>query len=247
MHSRSAGNKSAHNRSARNGSARNGSAHNRLVQHQFWLDRAAAGAALSQRISMLPKLDESTALVALPRGGVAVGAVIAKMLGLPLTTWSVRKLALPSNPEYAIGAIASGDVVLWDSEISRYLEQYPQLCSQVLEAESCELLRRKHLFGDVAPEALRDRILIVVDDGIATGLTAKVALLSLQRLSPKKLILAVPVVASMAMNGLRPLVDDVIALAVVEHLTAVGCHYQRFEQLTDDDVLALMAGTSRPR
>ena len=242
MHSRSAGNKSAHNSSARNGSA-----HNKLVQHHFWLDRAAAGAALAQRISMLPKLDESTALVALPRGGVAVGAVIAKMLGLPLTTWSVRKLTFPSNPEYAIGAIASGDVVIWDSETSRYLEQYPHLRSQVLEAESCELLRRKHLFGDVAPEALRDRILIVVDDGIATGLTAKAALLSLQRLSPKKLILAVPVVASMAMNGLRPLVDDVIALAVVEHLTAVGCHYQRFEQLTDDDVLALMAGTSRPR
>lgn len=247
MHGRSAHDKSAHNRSAHNGSAHNGSAHNRLVQHQYWLDRAAAGADLAQRISMLPKLDESTVLVALPRGGVAVGAVIAKKLGLPLITWSVRKLTLPSNPEYAIGAIASGDVLTWDSEISSYMEKYPHLRSQILEAERQELLRRKHLFGDVLPEALRNRILIVVDDGIATGLTAKAALLSLQRLSPKKLILAVPVVASTALNVLRPLVDDVIALAVVEHLTAVGCHYQRFEQLTDDDVLALMAGTSRPR
>lgn len=247
MHSRSAHDKSAHNSSAHNGSAHNGSAHNRLVRHQYWLDRAAAGAALAQRISMLPKLDESTALVALPRGGVAVGAVIAKKLGLPLTTWSARKLTLPSNPEYAIGAIASGDVVIWDLETSRYLEQYPHLRSQILEAERQELLRRKHLFGDVLPDALRNRILIVVDDGIATGLTAKAALLSLQRLSPKRLILAVPVVASTALNALRPLVDDVIALAVVEHLIAVGCHYQRFEQLSDDDVLALMASTARPQ
>jgi putative phosphoribosyl transferase len=217
------------------------------VQHQCWRDRAAAGEALAERLSILPKLDESTTLVALPRGGVAVGTVMAKKLGLPLTTWSVRKLTLPSNPEYAIGAIASGDVVIWDSEISSYMEKYPHLRSQILEAERQELLRRKHLFGDVLPDALRNRILIVVDDGIATGLTAKAALLSLQRLSPKKLILAVPVVASTALNVLRPLVDDVLALAVVEHLTAVGCHYPRFEQLTDDDVLALMAGTSRPR
>jgi putative phosphoribosyl transferase len=217
------------------------------VQHQCWRDRAAAGEALAERLSILPKLDESTTLVALPRGGVAVGTVMAKKLGLPLTTWSVRKLTLPSNPEYAIGAIASGDVVIWDSEISSYMEKYPHLRSQILEAERQELLRRKHLFGDVLPDALRNRILIVVDDGIATGLTAKAALLSLQRLSPKKLILAIPVVASTALNVLSPLVDDVIALAVVEHLTAVGCHYQRFEQLTDDDVLALMAGTSRPR
>ena len=217
------------------------------VQHQCWRDRAAAGEALAERLSILPKLDESTTLVALPRGGVAVGTVMAKKLGLPLTTWSVRKLTLPSNPEYAIGAIASGDVVIWDSEISSYMEKYPHLRSQILEAERQELLRRKHLFGDVLPDALRNRILIVVDDGIATGLTAKAALLSLQRLSPKKLILAIPVVASTALNVLSPLVDDDIALAVVEHLTAVGCHYQRFEQLTDDDVLALMAGTSRPR
>ena len=237
MNSSSAHNRSVHNRSV----------HKMSVQHQCWRDRAAAGEALAERLSMLPKLDESTTLVALPRGGVAVGTVMAKKLGLPLTTWSVRKLTLPSNPEYAIGAIASGDVVIWDSEISSYMEKYSHLCSQILEAERQELLRRKHLFGDVLPDALRNRILIVVDDGIATGLTAKAALLSLQRLSPKKLILAVPVVASTALNVLSPLVDDVIALAVVEHLTAVGCHYQRFEQLSDDDVLALMAGTSRPR
>ena len=247
MGKRSLHNESLHNESLHNESLHSESVHNESVQHQCWLDRAAAGEALAERLSMLPNLDESTTLVALPRGGVAVGAVMAKKLGFPLTTWSVRKLTLPSNPEYAIGAIASGDVVLWDSEIYRNLEQYPQLRSQILEAERQELLRRKHLFGDVPPEALRNRILIVVDDGIATGLTAKAALLSLQRLSPKKLILAVPVVASTALNSLRPLVDDVIVLASVEHLTAVGCHYQRFDQLSDDDVLALMARTSRPR
>jgi putative phosphoribosyl transferase len=247
MDNGSVDNRSAYNRSVHDSSVHDGSGYDGSAQHQCWLDRAAAGEALAERLSMSPKLDESTTLVALPRGGVAVGAVMAKKLSLPLTTWSVRKLAFPSNPEYAVGAIASGDVVLWDSEIFRDLERYPQLRSQILEAEHQELLRRKRLFGDVPPETLRNRILIVVDDGIATGLTAKAALLSLRRLSPKKLILAVPVVASAALRGLRPLVDDVIVLATVDHLTAVGCHYQRFEQLSDDDVLALMASTVRPR
>jgi putative phosphoribosyl transferase len=190
--------------------------------------------------------DKSAIVVALPRGGVAVAAVMARKLGLPLTTWAVRKLTLPSNPEFAIGAIAGDDVVLWDPEIVNYLEKYPELRKQILESERRELLRRKRLFGDVAPDALSKRDLIVVDDGIATGLTVKAALLSLLQLSPSRLILAVPVVAAAALPGIRQLVDDAIVLSSVDNLIAVGYYYSSFAQLSDEDVLALLSSANKP-
>jgi len=222
----------------------------RSWHHQYWPDRAAAGeelaAQLAARLSMQGLRDKSAIVVALPRGGVAVAAVIAQKLGLPLTTWAVRKLALPSNPEFAIGAIAGGDVVLWDPEIFDHLEKYPELRGQILESERRELLRRKRLFGDAAPDALSKRDIIVVDDGIATGLTVKAALLSLRQLSPSKLILAVPVVAAAALPGIRQLVDDAFVLSSVDNLIAVGCYYGSFEQLSDEDVLALLSGVNKP-
>ena len=217
---------------------------------QYWLDRAAAGeelaAQLAARLSMQGLRDKSAIVVALPRGGVAVAAVMARKLGLPLTTWAVRKLTLPSNPEFAIGAIAGGDVVLWDPEILDYLEKYPELRGRILESERRELLRRKRLFGDAAPDALSKRDIIVVDDGIATGLTVKAALLSLRQLSPSKLILAVPVVAAAALPGIRKLVDEAFVLSSVDNLIAVGCYYSSFEQLSDEDVLALLSGVNKP-
>ena len=222
----------------------------RSWHHQYWPDRAAAGeelaARLAARLSMQGLRDKSAIVVALPRGGVAVAAVMARKLGLPLTTWAVRKLTLPSNPEFAIGAIAGDDVVLWDPEIVNYLEKYPELRKQILESERRELLRRKRLFGDVAPDALSKRDLIVVDDGIATGLTVKAALLSLLQLSPSRLILAVPVVAAAALPGIRQLVDDAIVLSSVDNLIAVGYYYSSFAQLSDEDVLALLSSANKP-
>ena len=222
----------------------------RLGTRKYWLDRAAAGeelaARLAARLSMQGLRDKSAIVVALPRGGVAVAAVMARKLGLPLTTWAVRKLTLPSNPEFAIGAIAGDDVVLWDPEIVNYLEKYPELRKQILEAEWRELLRRKRLFGDAAPDAMSKRDLIVVDDGIATGLTVKAALLSLLQLSPSRLILAVPVVAAAALPGIRQLVDDAIVLSSVDNLIAVGYYYSSFAQLSDEDVLALLSSANKP-
>ena len=222
----------------------------RLGTREYWLDRAAAGEELAARLaaslSMQGLRDKSAIVVALPRGGVAVAAVMARKLGLPLTTWAVRKLTLPSNPEFAIGAIAGDDVVLWDPEIVNYLERYPELREQILESERRELLRRKRLFGDAAPDALGRQDLIVVDDGIATGLTVKAALLSLRQLSPSRLILAVPVVAAAALPGIRQLVDDAIVLSSVDNLIAVGCYYSFFEQLSDEDVLALLSSVNKP-
>ena len=214
--------------------------------HPYWTDRSAAGLELAARLEPWRSQADSTVVVALPRGGVAVAAEIARQLNLPLTTWAVRKLALPTSPEFAIGAMAPGDVVLWDPSSSRGLINYPDLRRSILERESRELRRRQALFGDARPEQLRHRQLIVVDDGIATGLTVRAALVSLRQLHPRRLILAVPVVATPVLHELRRLVDEVVVLEPVDDLIAVGCHYFRFEQLSDNDVLTLLAACRRP-
>lgn len=211
-----------------------------------WIDRRAAGQELASRLASQAAPSDSTILVALPRGGVAVAAELARQLRLPLTTWAVRKLALPSSPEFAIGALAPGEVVLWDPSSSQVLLHDPDLRRRILERESRELRRRQQLFGDARPDQLRHRELILVDDGIATGLTAQAALVSLRQLQPRQLILAVPVAASQALQTLRQLVDEVVVLAELDDLIAVGCHYLRFDQLSDADVLALLEGCRLP-
>ncbi|MEB3262214.1 MAG: phosphoribosyltransferase family protein [Cyanobacteriota bacterium] len=219
---------------------------NRTASCPNWTDRGAAGRELALQLTPWAQSPADTVVVALPRGGVAVAAEIARMLNLPLTTWAVRKLALPTDPEFAIGAIASGDVVLWDPNSSRVLTNHPDLRTTILNREQKELRRRQEMFGDAPPERLRGRQLIVVDDGIATGLTVRAALLSLARLQPQRLILAVPVAANRVLNDLRPLVSEAVVLAPVADLIAVGCFYSRFEQLNDRDVLALLASCRRP-
>jgi len=217
----------------------------RAACHPYWSDRSAAGIELAARLAGRAAQMDKAIVVALPRGGVAVAAEIAHRLDLPLTTWSVRKLALPTSPEFAIGAIAPGEVVLWDPSSSRGLINYPDLRRTILEREGRELRRRQQLFGDAMPEQLRQHPLIVVDDGIATGLTVRAALVSLRQLRPQRLMLAVPVVASRVLRELRELVDEAVVLAAVDDLIAVGCHYFHFEQLSDADVLTLLDGCLR--
>lgn len=218
----------------------------RGVCHPCWSDRTAAGLELAARLGQGRHQAANTVLVALPRGGVAVAAAIAQQLQLPLTTWAVRKLALPVDPEFAIGALAPGDLVLWDPLSARILNHQPDLRCTILDRERRELRRRQQLFGDAPAAVLRQRQLIVVDDGIATGLTARAALLSLRQLEPARLILAVPVVATRVLEQLRPLVDQAVVLAAVDDLIAVGCHYKRFEQLRDAEVLNLLASVQHP-
>ncbi|MEB3307435.1 MAG: phosphoribosyltransferase family protein [Cyanobacteriota bacterium] len=217
-----------------------------IAPHPRWTDRAAAGRELAQQLGSAVQQGSDTVVVALPRGGVAVAAEIARQLDLPLTPWAVRKLALPGNPEFAIGAIAPGDVVLWDPSACGDLAGHPDRRASLLSREQAELRRRQLVFGDVAPERLQGRRLIVVDDGIATGLTVRAALLSLARLRPQHLTLAVPVASDRALRDLSPLVNAVVVLAPVADLIAVGCHYSSFEQLSDADVLALLATCRRP-
>lgn len=209
----------------------------------LWSDRSAAGRELAERwVDMRGRAD--TLLIGLPRGGVAVAAAMAERLALPLAPWAVRKIANPAWPEVAIGAVAPGGVVLWGGpeQLSGLSQQQR---SQLVRQQQAELLRRQDRYGDPDGRSLAGLHLVVVDDGIATGLTARAALLSLRRLGPASLALAVPVVDQRLLLELEPLVDRLEILAVVPRLEAVGAWFERFEQLDDAAVIRLLAKARR--
>jgi putative phosphoribosyl transferase len=206
----------------------------------LWSDRREAGRALGRLLAAGEALPPEALLLALPRGGVPVAVAMAAELRRPVVTWSVRKIADPAWPELAIGAIAAGGVTVWRGDGGDSREQQARRQGWLQEQE-LELQRRQHLFGDPDPATLRGHPLIVVDDGIATGMTVQAALLSLRQLQPTSLTLAVPVLDRGVATQLRPLVDRLEALAVVDGLRAVGEWYERFEQLQDQEVLQLLA------
>ena len=206
----------------------------------LWQSRRDAGLALAEQL--VEWRDQPGALViGLPRGGVAVAAELAGALHLPLAPWAVRKLGHPADPEVAIGAIAPGGVVLWDQPSLRQLGLSPQQQARLVADQRRELERRQRLFGDPEPGALRERPLLVVDDGVATGLTVRAALASLRQCQPRQLVLAVPVIDETVAKLLEPAVDGLVALARVRGLRSVGAWYGQFGQLEDARVLALLA------
>jgi putative phosphoribosyl transferase len=208
----------------------------------LWDDRRQAGLALAVACS---DLQQPALLLALPRGGVAVGAAMAERLGWPLATWCVRKVADPANPELAIGAVAPGEVVVWRNGGEARRHEAAARRAGWLLAQCQELERRRQLFGDPAPASLQGQSLVVVDDGVATGMTLRAALISLRRCAPACVHLAVPVADRQVLDTLAPLVEGVSVLAAVSNLEAVGVWYRHFEQLTDAEVLALLAGARR--
>ena len=206
----------------------------------LWKDRRAAGLQLADRLRPWAHQAQTTTVIGLPRGGVAVAAAVAEQLQLPLASWSVRKLALPSAPEYALGALAAPDVVIWNpgpwgSARLRAAQQ-----QALVDAARPELEQRRLRFGDPDPAALRGRHLIVVDDGIATGMTVQAALHALRRCDPAELVLAVPVLDQRLVSTLSPLVDALIAVAIVSGLQAVGQYYNDFSQVSDHTVEQLL-------
>ncbi|KEF41971.1 MAG: hypothetical protein ER33_08215 [Cyanobium sp. CACIAM 14] len=213
----------------------------------LWHDRRTAGLALACRLKDLEGCAAGATLVALPRGGVPVAAAMAERLHLPLVTWAVRKIALPWAPEVAVGAIAPGGVTLRadDQPDDRRSEASTALRQDMEREERQELERRRRCFGDPPAAALTGRRLIVVDDGIATGMTTRAALRSLRLTQPASLILAVPVVDRRLLDTLGGLVERLEVLQAVPDLRAVGQWYERFEPLEDGEVLRLLEQARR--
>ena len=183
-------------------------------------------------------------VLALPRGGVAVGFEVARELGAPLDIFVVRKLGVPGHEEYAMGAIASGGVKVMNPMPG--LTVRPEAIAAVVEREQAELIRREQLYRKQRPAVpLQGRTVIVVDDGLATGSTMQAAVLAIRQQHPLHLAVAVPVGALDTCTALRQQADDVICAATPEPFRAVGLWYRDFPQATDDEVCALLEEAQR--
>jgi putative phosphoribosyl transferase len=203
-------------------------------------DRSDAGRQLAARL--LPLADQRPLVLGLPRGGVPVAAEVAARLGVPLEILLVRKLGAPHNPEYGIGAIAEGGTKVFDHEALALLEISGGELARIVERETAELRRRVAAYrGNREARSPRNRTVIVVDDGVATGVTDTAALREVRRHRPRRLVLAVPVCPPDSLARLRDEADEVVCLVAPPRLQGVGQWYSDFGQVSDAEVVAALA------
>jgi erythromycin esterase-like protein/predicted phosphoribosyltransferase len=208
-------------------------------------NRADAGRRLAERLVAHAHRSEVVVL-ALPQGGIPVAFEVAKSLGVPLDVFLVRKLGVPSRPELAMGAIAEGGVAVLSEGLIAELGIPRAMVQQVIAREHLELDRRERLYRDgrQAP-AVRDRTVILVDDGLATGATMEAAVVALRQQAPARVIVAAPIGARDTCARLRRVADEVVCLATPEPFQAVGLWYDDFSQTTDEEVRRLLAAAGR--
>ena len=207
-------------------------------------DRAEAGAFLARELlDALPSLrSEAVTVLAIPRGGVAVAAPIAALLHAPLDVFVARKLGAPNQEELGIGAVAADGTRVLDDTLVRVLRVSDSYIEKVTKRELAEAKRRLALFrGARAPAPVSGRSVILVDDGLATGGTARAALAVLRAEQPARLIFAAPVASMDGAESLTALGVATVFAAIPKHFHGVGEWYEEFEQVSDETVLALLA------
>lgn len=206
-----------------------------------WADRRDAGKQLAKQLLSLA--DQHPVVVALPRGGVPVGREVAIALGAPLEILAVRKLGAPHNPEYGIGAVVEDGTRLIDTEAVAVLGITGGALDSIIARETAELRRRVVAYRDARPPLdLKGKTVIVVDDGIATGVTDTAALRALRRQEPRRVILAVPVCAADTIRRLREEADGIVCLLLPPLLRGVGEWYRDFSQVSDAEVVSTLSG-----
>lgn len=207
--------------------------------HRMFSDRQDAGRVLAGMLA--PRKLRSIVVLALPRGGIPVGREIATALNAPLAVLVVRKLGVPGHEEYAVGAIASGGEVVLDDDIVRSMGVTPIQLDEVTDRERRELARRERIYLAHRSVEIRDKTVILVDDGIATGATMRVALLTVKRASPARVVTAVPVAPRSAVGRFGSLVDDFVVATCPSRFQAVGDAYRDFHQISDREVRELLS------
>jgi putative phosphoribosyl transferase len=186
-------------------------------------------------------------VLAIPRGGVATGAVLARELGAELDVILSRKLRAPGQKEAAIGAIAEDGRVYLNPDIRDRINQWSEYLAEERNFQSAEIERRKQLFRKIRPRAkIAGRSVIVTDDGIATGTTMIAALQLIRTQHPKELIVAVPVGSPERLKAVRRYCDNVVCVVAPEDFWAVGQYYEDFSQIEDDQVVELLREANRP-
>jgi putative phosphoribosyl transferase len=203
-------------------------------------DRTEAGRLLAERLRGYAGRDDVVVL-ALPRGGVPVAYEVAKELGAPLAVFVVRKLGIPGYEELAMGAIASGGVVVLDEGLLRRLGIGRAQIEDAIAREAQELERREEAYdGRRAATKLEGKAVILVDDGLATGSTMRAAAMAVRELNPARVVVAVPVAAAETCDDFRDVVDEVICEVTPRPFRAVGLWYDDFSQTSDDEVRELL-------
>lgn len=206
---------------------------------EIFADRGDAGRRLAREL--LPLAEENPVVVGLPRGGVPVAGEVAAALGAPLEILAVRKLGAPGNPEYGVGAVAEDGSRVIDTEAVRQLGIEPDSLDAIIADETRELVRRVAAYrGERPPLELTGRTVIVVDDGVATGVTDTAALRAVRRQEPDRLVLAVPVCPPDSIEFLRAESDDLICLATPARFFGVGQQYRDFSQVSDQQVVSIL-------
>lgn len=205
-----------------------------------YANRVEAGKALASHLNVYAT-DKNVIVLALPRGGVPVAYEVANILKIPLDVFIVRKLGVPGHEELAMGAITMDGEVVFNQRIVRDLHISQSEVDRVIKEERAELTRRMKAYrGDRPFPNLKNKTIILVDDGIATGATIRAAILSLRRHQPTSIVVAVPVASDDACNEMKQLADKVICPLSPENLYAVGQWYEDFSQTTDAEVHHLL-------
>jgi len=210
-----------------------------------FINRRDAGEKLAEALKSW-KGREDAIILALPRGGAAVGAGIAEALDLPMDLMLVRKLGAPGDEELAMGAIAVGGVCIWNEDILRLVNPPRARLEEVIARESGELRRRNEAYrgGRPAPD-LNGRAVILVDDGMATGADMRAAVRAARQLGASHVTVAVPVSSDTAYEAVSREADDMAILHVPDFFTGVGSFYEDFTQMSDDEVTEIMAGLKK--
>ncbi len=208
----------------------------------MFTDRADAGRQLAQKMHSYKT--DSTIVLALPRGGVVPGAVIAHELGIPLDIVAVRKIGHPGDPEYALGAVDEHGMTLIEGEVGE------AWLAEEIRRETGEARRRSAVYrAGIPPVPLAGKTVLLVDDGIATGLTMRLAVRAVRQQKPERIIVAVPVASNESVQSLKNEgVDEIVVLEPTEQfLGSVGAHYRRFDQVEDDEVVNLVQSAYKER
>jgi len=185
--------------------------------------------------------DEELIILALPKGGVPVGFAIAEMLHVPLEVVVAHKIALPNNSEFGIGALAEEDIEIVDKPAIKRLDISEEELDAIIQKEKKELLRKVSLYRNNKPlPLLKNKIILLIDDGLATGVTARAAIALVKKRKPKKIIFASPVCSYYTARKLKHLVDAVICGTTPINLVAVGQWYRDFAQVSDEEVVDLL-------
>ncbi|HEU0185675.1 MAG TPA: phosphoribosyltransferase [Blastocatellia bacterium] len=204
-------------------------------------NRVEAGRSLAERLSAYANRRDALVL-GLPRGGVPVAYEVATALNVPMDVFVVRKLGVPGHEELAMGAIATGGARSLNQDVIEYLRIPEEVVDEVTEKEEQELGRRERLYRDNRPaRSPRDRVAILVDDGLATGSSMRAAALALRQQQPASIVVAIPVASVEACESLGGQADEVVCLYTPEPFYAVGLWYEDFSQTTDEEVRDLLA------